>query len=196
LHPSVYRSDWEIERDRYFEGTFPQSVYAEAARKAGRIVLDEARLSAAAGSVRSGARPRRARRHVAVLHCSRGAVGQRERVVRHFVTGWRSGECLPAARRGESPWANAHPKIALSAPRDIPFNKLVPSQANGRGGGAHRSPQEGRGGKGGRGPARRDKSSRRLRRQAPKPEAHQQPVSAKAREKAKRSKLARAEAAE
>ena len=47
MHPSVYRSDWEIERDRYFEGTFPQSVYAEAARKAGRIVLDEARLSAA-----------------------------------------------------------------------------------------------------------------------------------------------------
>ena len=36
-----------IERDLYFEGTFPLAVYAEAARKAGHIVLDEARLSAA-----------------------------------------------------------------------------------------------------------------------------------------------------
>ena len=41
-----------IERDLYFEGTFPLSVYAEAARKAGRIVLDEARLTAAAEALR------------------------------------------------------------------------------------------------------------------------------------------------
>jgi hypothetical protein len=41
-----------IERDLYFEGTFPLTVYAEAARKAGRIVLDERRLSAAAGALR------------------------------------------------------------------------------------------------------------------------------------------------
>jgi hypothetical protein len=41
-----------IERDLYFEGTFPLSVYAEAARKAGRIVLDEASLNAAAEALR------------------------------------------------------------------------------------------------------------------------------------------------
>ncbi len=41
-----------IERDLYFEGAFPLSVYAEAARKAGRIVEDEARLSAAAEALR------------------------------------------------------------------------------------------------------------------------------------------------
>jgi hypothetical protein len=33
-----------IERDLYFEGGFPLSVYAEAARIAGRIVLDLRRL--------------------------------------------------------------------------------------------------------------------------------------------------------
>ncbi len=37
-----------IERDLHFAGTFPLSVYAEAARKALRIVEDDARLSAAA----------------------------------------------------------------------------------------------------------------------------------------------------
>ena len=37
-----------IERDLYFEGTFPLSVYVKAARKAGRIVLDDRPLSAAA----------------------------------------------------------------------------------------------------------------------------------------------------
>jgi hypothetical protein len=37
-----------IERDLYFTGAFPLSVYAEAARRAGRIVEDDARLSAAA----------------------------------------------------------------------------------------------------------------------------------------------------
>ena len=41
-----------IERDLYFEGTFPLSVYAEAARRAGRIVEDDARLSAAAEVLR------------------------------------------------------------------------------------------------------------------------------------------------
>ena len=41
-----------IERDLYFEGTFPLSVYAEAARKAGRIVLDEHRLRDAAAALR------------------------------------------------------------------------------------------------------------------------------------------------
>lgn len=41
-----------IERDLYFEGTFSLSVYAEAARKAGRIVQDGARLSAAAEALR------------------------------------------------------------------------------------------------------------------------------------------------
>jgi hypothetical protein len=40
-----------IERDLYFEGTFPLSVYAEAARKAGRIVLDERRLREAAAAL-------------------------------------------------------------------------------------------------------------------------------------------------
>jgi hypothetical protein len=41
-----------IERDLYFEGTFPLSVYAEAARRAGRIVLDERRLRAATAALR------------------------------------------------------------------------------------------------------------------------------------------------
>ena len=41
-----------IERDLYFEGTFPLSVYAEAARKAGRIVLDDRRLREAAAALR------------------------------------------------------------------------------------------------------------------------------------------------
>lgn len=41
-----------IERDLHFEGTFPLSVYAEAARKAGRIVLDGRRLREAAAALR------------------------------------------------------------------------------------------------------------------------------------------------
>ena len=41
-----------IERDLYFEGAFPLSVYAEAAHKAGRIVEDDARLKAAAEALR------------------------------------------------------------------------------------------------------------------------------------------------
>lgn len=41
-----------IERDLYFEGAFPLSVYAEAARKAGRIVLDDRRLREAAAALR------------------------------------------------------------------------------------------------------------------------------------------------
>ncbi len=41
-----------IERDLYFEGTFPLSVYAEAARRAGRIVLDDCRLREAAAALR------------------------------------------------------------------------------------------------------------------------------------------------
>lgn len=41
-----------IERDLYFEGAFPLSVYAEAACKAGRIVLDERRLREAAAALR------------------------------------------------------------------------------------------------------------------------------------------------
>jgi len=41
-----------IERDLYFEGSFPLSVYAEAARLAGRVVLDERSLRAAAAALR------------------------------------------------------------------------------------------------------------------------------------------------
>jgi hypothetical protein len=41
-----------IERDLYFKGVFPLSVYAEAACKAGRIVLDERRLREAAAGLR------------------------------------------------------------------------------------------------------------------------------------------------
>jgi ParB family transcriptional regulator, chromosome partitioning protein len=44
------------------------------------------------------------------------------------MTGWKSRERLPAARRGEIDMANA--KITLSGSRDIPFNKLVLSQSN------------------------------------------------------------------
>ena len=47
-----------------------------------------------------------------------------------FVTGWRSRESLSAARRGDTDMATAVQKITLSASRDIPFNKLVLSQAN------------------------------------------------------------------
>ena len=42
--------------------------------------------------------------------------------------GLRGGESLPAARRGEPEMA-ASPKIVLSRSQDIPFNKLVLSQA-------------------------------------------------------------------
>ncbi len=41
-----------IERDLYFEGAAPLSVYAEAARRAGRIVLDERRLREAEAAFR------------------------------------------------------------------------------------------------------------------------------------------------
>jgi DUF2958 family protein len=41
-----------IERDLCFEGTFPLSVYAEAARMAGRIVLDLRRLQDAETALR------------------------------------------------------------------------------------------------------------------------------------------------
>lgn len=40
-----------IERDLYFEAMVPLSVYAEAARKAGRIVFDEGSLRAAAAAL-------------------------------------------------------------------------------------------------------------------------------------------------
>jgi hypothetical protein len=46
------------------------------------------------------------------------------------VTGRRSRESLPAARRGESDMASAVQKIKLSPSRDIPFHKLVLSQSN------------------------------------------------------------------
>ena len=58
------------------------------------------------------------------------AAAQSERSARVFVTGRRSRESLSAARRGESNMANAVAKIKLSPSRDIPFNKLVLSQAN------------------------------------------------------------------
>jgi len=41
-----------IERDILFEGTYPLSVYAEAARQAGSIVLGERLLEAAAAALR------------------------------------------------------------------------------------------------------------------------------------------------
>lgn len=40
-----------IERDILFEGEFPLSVYAQAARTAGRIVIDECSLLAAAAAL-------------------------------------------------------------------------------------------------------------------------------------------------
>ena len=46
------------------------------------------------------------------------------------MTGRRSRESLSAARRGESYMASAVQKIKFSPSRDIPFNKLVLSQAN------------------------------------------------------------------
>src|SRR6202048_2951545 len=46
------------------------------------------------------------------------------------VTGWRSRESVPAARRGESDMASAVQKIKLSPSRALPFNKLVLSQSN------------------------------------------------------------------
>ena len=41
-----------IERDILFEGTFPLSVYAEAVRTAGRLVIDDRSLLAAAAVLR------------------------------------------------------------------------------------------------------------------------------------------------
>lgn len=41
-----------IERDLYFDGMFPLSVYAEAAYRAGRIVLDTPRLQEAEAALR------------------------------------------------------------------------------------------------------------------------------------------------
>lgn len=43
-----------IERDVLFEGSYPLSVYAEAARQAGSIVLSERLLKVAAASLRRG----------------------------------------------------------------------------------------------------------------------------------------------
>lgn len=40
-----------IERDILFEGEFPLSIYAQAARTAGRIVIDERSLRAAAAAL-------------------------------------------------------------------------------------------------------------------------------------------------
>jgi len=45
-----------IERDLHFEGRFPLSIYADAARILGRITEDEARLEAAALAQRENAR--------------------------------------------------------------------------------------------------------------------------------------------
>lgn len=42
-----------IERDLFFEGTYPISVYAEAARTAEQIVLDDELLKAAAEALRT-----------------------------------------------------------------------------------------------------------------------------------------------
>jgi len=46
--------DLGIERDILFEGSFPLSVYAEAARQAGSIVESERLLKAAVASLRNG----------------------------------------------------------------------------------------------------------------------------------------------
>jgi Protein of unknown function (DUF2958) len=43
-----------IERDIHFEGAFPLSIYAEAARQAGRIVFSKHLLLAAGGSLQGG----------------------------------------------------------------------------------------------------------------------------------------------
>ena len=43
-----------IERDILFEGAFPLSVYAEAARRAGSLVLAERHLRKAAASLKGG----------------------------------------------------------------------------------------------------------------------------------------------
>lgn len=43
-----------IERDILFEGAFPLSVYAEAARRAGSLVLAERHLHKAAASLKGG----------------------------------------------------------------------------------------------------------------------------------------------
>jgi Protein of unknown function (DUF2958) len=43
-----------IERDLHFEGAFPLSIYAEAARQAGRIVFSKHLLLAAGGSLQGG----------------------------------------------------------------------------------------------------------------------------------------------
>ena len=59
-----------------------------------------------------------------------GAALERKRAALRFVTGWRSRERPPAARRGETAMAKAMQKITLQPSRDIPFNKLVLSQAN------------------------------------------------------------------
>ena len=65
-----------------------------------------------------------------LFRLSGSAEPKSERAAPVFVTGWRSRESLSAARRGESDMATAVQKIILSASRDIPFNKLVLSQAN------------------------------------------------------------------
>ena len=57
-------------------------------------------------------------------------VRKRKRAAPVFATGWKSRESLSAARRGDTDMATAIQKITLSASRDIPFNKLVLSQAN------------------------------------------------------------------
>jgi ParB family transcriptional regulator, chromosome partitioning protein len=65
----------------------------------------------------------------AVLAFSQCCASESERRAGLSVTGWRSRESLPAARRGESDMTSVQ-KIKLSPSRDIPFNKLVLSQSN------------------------------------------------------------------
>jgi len=60
-----------------------------------------------------------------------GAVTQeRERAAPSFVTGRRSREWLPAGPSRRTVMASANPRVALSASRDIPFNKLLLSSCN------------------------------------------------------------------
>lgn len=60
---------------------------------------------------------------------ARGLSGKRKRAGAGLRDGSEAGRRLPAARRGAHEVASVQ-KITLSTSRDIPFNKLVLSQAN------------------------------------------------------------------
>jgi hypothetical protein len=102
-----------IERDFLFEGEFPLSVYAQAARTAGRIVINERSLRVAVAACKgrrndalppmAAARPREDTPRKRTAYLLRSA-SERVRGPKGVHDELRPRERLSAARRGELRW--------------------------------------------------------------------------------------------